>query len=141
MHFLWSFVVWLWQIHGILRARNSFAPPYRCICAECKQPLIQSSVVCAFCKKEMEIIYEHNLECNLDTNDGLIECTLRNPQLKEYCPEVANISFEEYSKNISSTVFNLRRFSQQRLFTLALDNRIINLKRNWLPGTQIYFLF
>ena len=64
------------------------------------------------------------------TNDGLIECTLCNPQLKEYCPEVANISFQEYSKNISSTVFNLRRFSQQGHFTLALNNRMINLKKN-----------
>ena len=128
--YLLSSLVWLWQIHGILKARNTFAPPYRCICAECKQPLIQNCVVCAFCKHETTTIYEHNLECNLDTNDGLIECTLRNPQLKEYCPEVANISFQEYSKNISSTVFNLRRFSQQGIFTLALNNRIINLKKN-----------
>jgi len=61
-------------------------------------------------KCETRIGYQHNIEGNLETEDGFIKCILRNPQLKDCFPKIATFLDESYIKNVSSIVFNLRRF-------------------------------
>ena len=82
-----------------------------------------------FCKQEIETRYEHNLECNLDKADGLIECCLQGPLLKQTCPAITDVSYEQYCQSVSSVIFNLWRFFQEGNFTFAMDNRVTDHTR------------
>jgi hypothetical protein len=91
--------------------------------------MIQSIVFCTFCNRETPTTYEHILQCKLETEEGTIECTLRGTQLKECCPDVLAISYEQYSNSVSSAIYNLRKLKQQGLYTLAMNNRIVEVKK------------
>jgi len=115
------------QLNGTLKAKNPFAPPFQQICQTCKESMLQHSLHCTTCKQKTNYTYEHSIDCTLETDDGKIECSLWMPLLQQYCPAITEISFEDYTKSISATVYHLRKLSLEGTFTLALDNTITEI--------------
>ena len=50
------------------------------------------------------------------------------PQLQQYFPLITQISFEDYTKSISSIIFHLLKFSLKGMFTLTIGNVVIEIK-------------
>ena len=95
--------------------------------------VVRNSSSCSSCKQEKTTKYEHYVECILEIEDGIIECNMHNPQLKECCPLVAKNSSEAYSKRIFVIVhyalFKIWHYFLDRVsMTILLNtNMYINL--------------
>ena len=82
-------------------------------------------------------IYEHRVECTLETIKGTIKCNVCYLRLKECCQAIIEIPYENYSKRISSTMFHLWKLCHQGFFTLTIDSSIIEIKKLWLPQNKL----
>jgi len=112
-----------------LKAKNVYSAPFQQFCDKCKQPLPMFSAECIICKENTVCKFQHHVECTLETDDGIIDCVLRMPQLQQVCPEIARLTYDTYLKSISSSIYHLRQIRLTALFTLTIDNFIIEVKQ------------
>lgn len=115
------------KVHGTLKTKNAFTPPFHKICTNCNKKIPDNLADCIICKQNTLFRPEHCLECTLETEDGVFNCTMKFPQLQQCCPAVALTTQEQYRNNISSTVFHLRRLSVQGVFVLDAYNTITEI--------------
>ncbi|XP_057857387.2 uncharacterized protein LOC131066596 [Cryptomeria japonica] len=122
------------QVTGTLRAKNAYQPPFEPFCKSCEHLILLddsttvSSVHCPTCITETEISFCQALQCTIHKEDGNIDCCLHQEPLQQNFPELANISYEQYNKDISTAVFLLCRFQIHGTFTLV-ENSIVHIAR------------
>ena len=81
-----------------------------------------------------------------------VDCNLHKKLLQcENFPSPPNISLKIYKKNISTTLYAMRRFEIQKTSTLAMNNVVIAksitnvsllwLIPNWWPFLYVFYIF
>jgi len=125
------------QVQGTLRPKNVYSPPFEPICAICNHPIFALALppnahcYCSTCDKDTDFLFSHSICCVLQKKDSNIECTVRRPLLDELLPELIEISYEDYQKDISSALDLLHTFQKKCNFVMTLDNVLTAIKEKY----------
>ena len=59
---------------------------------------------CIACEKVTSFAYNHSLQCVIQNEDDIVDCTMHGEILHQHLPELKKIPFENYKKNVNSCI-------------------------------------
>ena len=83
------------------------------------------------CRTKTSITYFHRLNCQIIKLDNKkVSCTLKGVILRKLLPDLITLSYEDYLKDKSTTIYLLCEFSVHGKFILNHENAILDAKTN-----------